>query len=63
VKPYRGPPMTLGAAAAARVRLIVWWCREGGNLRLCVHLRQTGPTPQAKAPKGGRNPSEFHTAV
>jgi hypothetical protein len=24
VKPYRGPPMTLGAAAAAKVRLIVW---------------------------------------
>jgi hypothetical protein len=26
VKPYRGPPMTLGAAAAAQARLIVW-CR------------------------------------
>jgi hypothetical protein len=24
MKPYRGPPMTLGAAAAAQVRLIVW---------------------------------------
>jgi hypothetical protein len=24
VKPYRGPPMTLGNAAAAKVRLIVW---------------------------------------
>jgi hypothetical protein len=24
VKPYRGPPMTLGNAAAAQVRLIVW---------------------------------------
>ena len=24
VKPYRGPPMTLGVAAAAVVRLIVW---------------------------------------
>jgi hypothetical protein len=24
LKPYRGPPMTLGNAAAARVRLIVW---------------------------------------
>ena len=24
MKPYRGPPMTLGTAAAAQVRLIVW---------------------------------------
>jgi hypothetical protein len=30
VKPYRGPPMTLGNAAAAGVRLIVW-CRECGH--------------------------------
>jgi hypothetical protein len=27
MKPYRGPPTTLGNAAAAKVRLIVW-CRE-----------------------------------
>jgi hypothetical protein len=27
MKPYHGPPMTLGSAAAARVRLIVW-CRD-----------------------------------
>ena len=27
MKPYRGPPMTLGAASAAGVRLIVW-CKE-----------------------------------
>jgi hypothetical protein len=25
VNQYTGPPMTLGAAAAARVRLIVWY--------------------------------------
>ena len=24
MKPYKGPPMTLGGAAAAQVRLIVW---------------------------------------
>jgi hypothetical protein len=30
MKPYRGPPMTLGNAAAARVRLIVW-CRDCGR--------------------------------
>ena len=27
MEPYRGPPMTLGIAAAAGVRLIVW-CKE-----------------------------------
>ena len=27
---YRGPPMTLGNAAAAKVRLIVW-CRRCGH--------------------------------
>jgi hypothetical protein len=26
MKSYPGPPMTLGNAAAARVRLIVWCC-------------------------------------
>ena len=30
MKPYRGPPMTLGSAAAARVRLIVW-CKDCGH--------------------------------
>jgi hypothetical protein len=30
MKPYRGPPMTLGNAAAAMARLIVW-CRACGR--------------------------------
>jgi rubredoxin len=30
MKPYRGPPMTLDAAAAAQVRLIVW-CHGCGH--------------------------------
>jgi hypothetical protein len=36
MKPYRGPPMTLGNAAAAGVRLVVW-CRDCG--------RQVEPDP------------------
>ena len=40
VNRYTGPPMTLGAAAAARVRLIVW-CRD------CRH--QIEPDPAAMA--------------
>ena len=41
---YTGPPMTLGAAAAARVRLIVW-CRD------CRH--QIEPDPAAMAERYG----------
>ena len=37
MKAYRGPPMTLGAAAAAQVRLIVW-CKA------CQH--QVEPDPR-----------------
>ena len=40
VKSYSGPPMTLGAAAAARVRLIVW-C-EG-----CQHRFEPDPAEMA----------------
>jgi hypothetical protein len=40
MKPYRGPPMTLGNAAAAIVRLIVW-CRGCG--------RQVEPDPAEMA--------------
>jgi hypothetical protein len=36
MKPYRGPPMTLGNAAAARVRLIVW-CHD------CRHRVEPNP--------------------
>jgi hypothetical protein len=37
VKPYRGPPMTLGVAGAAGVRLIVW-CKK------CQHQVEPNPT-------------------
>ena len=39
-EPYRGPPMTLGAAAAAQVRLIVW-CKE------CRHQIEPDPAEMA----------------
>jgi hypothetical protein len=41
---YTGPPMTLGAAAAARVRLIAW-CRN------CRH--PVSPDPAAMAERYG----------
>jgi hypothetical protein len=44
MKPYRGPPMTLGVAAAAQVRLIVW-CKA------CV--RQVEPDPGEMAARYG----------
>jgi hypothetical protein len=44
MKPYRGPPTTLGNAAAARVRLIVW-CRDCG--------RQVEPAPGELAERYG----------
>ena len=40
MKPYRGPPMTLGNAAAAPVRLIVW-CKD------CQHQIEPDPAQQA----------------
>jgi hypothetical protein len=48
VKPYRGPPMTLGVAAAAQVRLIVW-CKS------CQ--RQVEPDPAEMATKYGAETS------
>src|SRR5271166_6452126 len=48
VKPYRGPPMTLGAAATAQVRLIVW-CKE------CQH--QVEPDPGEMATRYGADTS------
>jgi hypothetical protein len=48
VKPYRGPPMTRGAAAAAQVRLIVW-CKG------CQH--QVEPDPAEMAALYGANTS------
>jgi hypothetical protein len=36
---------------------------DGGRFPNAAHLRQIGLAPQLKAPKSGRNPSEFHTAV
>jgi hypothetical protein len=44
LKPYRGPPMTLGIAAAAGVRLIIW-CKE------CRH--QVEPDPAEMATRYG----------
>jgi hypothetical protein len=44
MRPYRGPPMTLGNAAKAGVRLIVW-CREYG--------RRVEPDPAEMAERYG----------
>jgi hypothetical protein len=41
MKPYRGPPMTLGGAAAAKVRLIVW-CKA------CGHRSEPAPAEMAR---------------
>jgi hypothetical protein len=49
MKSQPGPPMTLGNAAAARVRLIVW-CRE------CTH--QVEPDPAEMAARYGAETSE-----
>ena len=38
---YRGPPMTLGGAVAAKVRMIVW-CLD------CRHQVEPDPTEQAE---------------
>ena len=40
MKPYPGPPMTLGAAAPAQVRLIVW-CKA------CQHQVESDPGEMA----------------
>jgi hypothetical protein len=40
MKPYRGPPMTLGSAAAAKLRLAVW-CKACG--------RRSEPDPAEQA--------------
>ena len=48
MKPYRGPPMTLGGAAAAQVRLIVW-CKACGH--------QTEPDLAEMAEKYGPGPA------
>jgi hypothetical protein len=79
LKPYRGPPMTLGTAAATQVRLIVWCtaCQHqvepdpaetaGYKFTWAAVLwptcGKTGPVPQVEAPESGRNPRKFHTAV
>jgi hypothetical protein len=44
MKPYRGPPMTLGNTAAAGVRLVAW-CRDGG--------RQVEPDPNEMVKRYG----------
>jgi Zn finger protein HypA/HybF involved in hydrogenase expression len=44
MKPYRGPPATLGSTAAAQVRIVVW-CRD------CRH--QIEPDPAELAARYG----------
>ena len=41
MKPYRGPPMTLESAAAAKLRLAVW-CKA------CGHQSEPDPAEQAR---------------
>ena len=41
MKPYRGPPMTLGSAAAAKLRLMVW-CKA------CGYPSEPDPAGQAR---------------
>ena len=41
MKPYRGPPATLGSTAAAQARLIVW-CRD------CRHQVEPDPAEMAE---------------
>jgi hypothetical protein len=41
MKPYRGPPMTLESAAAAKLRLVVW-CKG------CGHRSEPDPAEQAR---------------
>lgn len=41
MKPYTGPPMTLGGAASANVRLIVW-CRD------CQYQVEPSPAEHAR---------------
>jgi len=41
VKPYRGPPATLGGTAAAGARIIVW-CRD------CRHQAEPDPAELAR---------------
>jgi hypothetical protein len=54
MKPYRGPPMSLGVAAAAKVRLIVW-CKA------CQH--QVEPDPAEETERyGARTPSSIGAA-
>ena len=48
MKGYNGPPMTLGNAAAARVRLIVW-CRA------CSHQIEPDPAEMAARYGGDRH--------
>ena len=40
VKPYRGPPATLGSTAAAQARVIIWCCD-------CQHRVEPNPAEQA----------------
>jgi hypothetical protein len=41
MKPYRGPPMTLGSAAKAKLRLVVW-CKA------CGYQSEPDPAEQSR---------------
>src|SRR5271166_4104817 len=51
---YHGAPMTLGNAAAARVRLLVW-CLD------CHHQVEPDPTPRCPSGTAPRRPSRTGT--
>jgi hypothetical protein len=53
---YRGPPMTLGNAAAARVRLIVW-CLD------CRHQVRPDPAEMAERLRGRDDRPGFASAA
>ena len=53
MKPYRGPPMTLGNAAAAQVRLVVW-CLD------CRHKVEPDPVEQAQRYGAEMTVPEWH---
>src|SRR5262249_47963856 len=53
MKPYSGPPMTLGSAAAAKARIIVW-CRG------CQHSVEPDPAEMAERYGGDTPVPDWH---
>jgi hypothetical protein len=56
VSAYRGPPMTLGNAAAAHVRLIVW-CLD------CHHQVEPDPAEMAERYGAGMTVPDWHARL